>query len=156
MLTIPEEPDRPERYGKANGNGPLHLLADFNGTLVTLCGVKRFEESRYPPYRVEEHGVCVRCEDIRRVATKPVPAERPSGPDLVTPAIVQARTAAVSAGKEYSELIAANRRAFAWLKDFPEERKAFIERLRAADVPLGAIGELLDLTRERVRQLEAG
>jgi|SRR5215207_9272269 len=141
-----------ERYGKSSGPGPLHLLAEFSGGVVTLCGVKRFEVRSDRHHDVAVHGICARCDAICRSASKPGP-ERPPGPDLVTPAIVQARTAVLSATKEYAALIDANRKAFAWMKDFPEERQAFIERLRAADVPLGAIGDLLGMTRQRVLQL---
>lgn len=142
-----------ERYGKANGNGPLHLLADFDGKTVTLCGVKRFtDRTGFSPSR---HGVCDRCESVRRATFRPDPTQRPAGPDLITPAVIEARAEVLRAAEAYRALIALHRRAFAWMRDFPEERKAFIEQMRAAGVTLDAIGELLGVTREYVRQLAA-
>jgi DNA-directed RNA polymerase sigma subunit (sigma70/sigma32) len=80
-----------------------------------------------------------------------------TGTDAVTlDLIIEAHNALQRATGEYAELLAANRHAFAWMRDFPEERRAFVEQLRAAGVTLAVIGDLLGLSRERVRQLEAG
>jgi len=145
----------PQRYGTSNGPGPLHLLVDYAGSCVTLCGVARFREGLWRPSDVERKGVCPRCKTAARVASRE-PASRPEGPDEATPAILKALAARRQADEALAALIAANKGAFAWLSGFPDERHAFIARLRNAGMTLDDVGQLLKLTRERVRQVEAG
>lgn len=140
------------RYGKANGNGPWHLMVSAESGWKPRCGVTRSSSyvRRHPP----EADICRPCRAAERrerrgEVTEQALAQLAEEADGIRESVQRLQAAKA----DLQERTGRMRKLFPSFRDADRTvRDGLLLACRSAGMTLQEVGDLFGLTREAVRQ----